>query len=139
MLENISHSSAIVTYNDINYKIEIKRWWNSSSTIFRIASASILLDLPSEFFGISCSSDYSTLLSSAFYFLRDFEYRTIPVTTLDIVPRNNACPLEDYYILIYYLFCQTISYLTVLFNLFSLFPHMAGNTISHIIDCCVIV
>ena len=45
---------------------------NSSSTIFRIAVASIRLELPSNFFGHSCYSDYYPLLSTASYFWKAF-------------------------------------------------------------------
>ena len=50
-----------------------QRWRNVSSTIFIIASDSILLETPLKFFGKSCSSAYYTLLSAESQFWKAFE------------------------------------------------------------------
>ena len=95
-----------------------QRWRNASSTIFRIASASILLELPSKFFGKSCYSDSSPLLSLESHFKQDFEWRNILITPLDTPIMIKEFPLEQSYLLPDDLFCHPISYVTFIFTLF---------------------
>ena len=116
MLEHSSHCAFIVAYNDINDKLI---WWNEYSIIFITALAYILLELPSKFFGNSCSSAYYPLLYSASHFIQAFEYRTIAIMHLDIPLMMKACPLEESHLLPEDIFCNPILYVTVSFTLFS--------------------
>ena len=50
-----------------------QRWSNASSAIFIIESASMILELSLKFFGESCPSFSSSLLSEASYFWKSFE------------------------------------------------------------------
>ena len=136
MIEHISHCSDIFAYNDINDK---DRWKNEYSTIFIIARASILLYIPSKFFGHSCSSAHTPILSTESHFWQAFGYRIIPIMPLDIPPMMKEFPLEESYILPDYLFCQTISYVMVSLPYFYLFPCLIDHTIAHMIYCCVLV
>ena len=95
-----------------------QRQRNASSTIFIIELSPILLELPSKFFGHSCYSYYSPLLSTGFHFLQAFEQSTIPIIPLDIPPMMTECLLEESYLLPDDLFFHVISYITVSFTLF---------------------
>ena len=63
-----------------------KQLYNASSTIFNIAEASILFELPSKFFGHSCYYDSCPLFSAASHFRQALEQRTITKTPLIMPP-----------------------------------------------------
>ena len=116
-----------------------QQWRNASSTIFRIASASILLELPSNFFGKSCYSDSSPLLSLVSHFKQDFEWRNILITPLDTPIMIKEFPLEQSYLLPDDLFCHPISYVTVSLTLLLFLPCLIEHTSHHMTDFFVLV
>ena len=95
--------------------------YNALSNIFIIAEASIIFELLSKFFGISCYSDSSPLFYAASHFQQVLEYITIPTINLLISPTMKACPIEGSYLLPDDLFFQPISYVMVSLTLFLFF------------------
>ena len=94
----------------------------ASSTILNISEASILFELPSNFFGHLCSSASSPLFYTESYSRQALEYRTIPMIPLLLAPMMKAYLLEESYLLPEDLFCQPMPYVTVSLTLLLFFP-----------------
>ena len=116
-----------------------KRLYNASSTIFIIAEASILFELPLKLFGNSCSSAYSTIYYEASHLQQDLEYSTIAMIPLLLPTMMKSYPLEESYLQPDDLFCHPISYVTVSLTLLLFFYCLIEHISRYMADCCVLV